>query len=344
MNAIPRRLTQPSAACLLFLSISACRAAAPEGPWKSIEPVGQIELPGVEGRIDHLTLASDGTELWVAAKANHTVEIVNLIKGEVVATIRDLPEPQGIVAIPYKRAVAVGCGGDGTLRIFSEQSKTQILQTSLGDDADNVRFDAERKRIFVAFGGGAVREVGADDLLQISEYKTPGHPESFQFERNRGRIYINVPADRSIHVFDRDAKRLLARWPVPAAKNYPMELDTTDHRLFIACREPSRLIVYNTDKGEVVDSAECSGDADDIYYNSDNAQIYISCGEGFLDIFDARPGAPLARIERIAASPGARTCLFDTKTGRLYVAAPKSAANARIFIYQIRRAGEAKIK
>ena len=47
-----------------------------------------------------------------------------------------------------------------------------------------------------------------------------------------------------------------------------MALDEANHRLFVGCRLPSRLVVLNTDSGDVVAKIDISGDCDDVFYDS----------------------------------------------------------------------------
>ena len=46
-----------------------------------------------------------------------------------------------------------------------------------------------------------------------------------------------------------------------------MALDEADHRLFIGCRLPSKLVVLNTDTGDVVADIDISGDCDEVFYD-----------------------------------------------------------------------------
>src|SRR4051812_38733516 len=61
----------------------------------AFELVKTINLPKVEGRIDHLAFDAKGKRLLVAALGNNTVEVVDVEKGERVHTIAQLDEPQG---------------------------------------------------------------------------------------------------------------------------------------------------------------------------------------------------------------------------------------------------------
>ena len=56
------------------------------------EPLGLVEtipLPGVEGRIDHMAIDTDGGRLFIAAVGNNSLEIVDLAAGKVGPALAD---------------------------------------------------------------------------------------------------------------------------------------------------------------------------------------------------------------------------------------------------------------
>src|SRR6266487_1140209 len=144
-----------------------------------------IPLPGVEGRIDHMSVDVKGQRLFVAALGNNTVEVVDLAQGKRSRSITGLKEPQGIVYIPALDQVVVANGADGTVRTLDARSFTTISSLDLGDDADNVRYDSTLGRLVVGYGDGALGIIDLKTHKVISSIKLSGHPESFQLEKSR---------------------------------------------------------------------------------------------------------------------------------------------------------------
>src|SRR5579864_5106718 len=56
-----------------------------------------IELPDVQGRIDHMSVDVKGERLFVSELGNNTVEVIDTKAGKRVKTIRGLQEPQGVL-------------------------------------------------------------------------------------------------------------------------------------------------------------------------------------------------------------------------------------------------------
>jgi DNA-binding beta-propeller fold protein YncE len=298
--------------------------------------VTTIVLPGVNGRIDHLAVDLQNKRLFVAALGNNTLEVVDLQAGTHARSVKGLHEPQGIALPPDGKIVAVANGAGGDLQLFDRNGFTTITSTALGDDPDNVRYDARAKRLYVGYGSGAMAALDAQTGKRLGEVKLAGHPESFQLEGNGPRIYVNVPSARQVALIDREAMKLVTTWPVTeAAANYPMALDEGNHRLFLGCRRPAKVLVYDTASGSRVGSADAVGDTDDLFYDARRQRLYVTGGDGAIDVFDAPAPSGLTRIAHIVSASGARTSLFVPDLDRLYLAVPhRGSQPAEIRVYE----------
>lgn len=296
----------------------------------------RIPLPRVRGRIDHLAADVKNHRLFVAALGNHTVEVIDLQSGGVVKTVPGLAEPQGVFYEPSGSRLFVASAGDGTTKVFDASTFNLLSTTAWGNDADNLRFDVQSKRVVVGYGEGAL---GILDLngRKLAEIVLDAHPESFQLEKGGSRAFVNVPDGKEIQVVDLAKGSTAARWPVTSAlRNYPMALDETHHRLFVGCRAPARLLVLDTGTGKTVASIEIVADTDDVFYDSARARIYVIGGGGSVDVYqqkDADHYEPAGRVNTVA---GARTGLFVADWNQLFVAAPsRGDKGAEILVFKV---------
>jgi YVTN family beta-propeller protein len=99
-----------------------------------------------------------GEKLLVAALGNNTVEVIDLKTGKRAKTIGQLQEPQGLLYVAETNRLYVANGKDGSVRIFDASSYAPLNTLNYGDDADNLRYDSGRKRIYVGYGGGGALE------------------------------------------------------------------------------------------------------------------------------------------------------------------------------------------
>jgi DNA-binding beta-propeller fold protein YncE len=270
----------------VLIACYGCMTAA-KAEEKSFKLKQTIPVPGVEGRIDHFALDASGERLFVCALGNNTVEVLDLRKGERIHSITGLGAPQGIAYVPELNRIFIANDKGGIFKIYDGKSFQAVGELDLKDDADNVRYDAGTKKIFVGFGSGGIAVVDAADGRQIGSIKLSAHPEAFELEKNGRRIFVNVPNSRHVAVIDREKGEVVAKWKTDLAfGNFPMALDEANHRLFVGCRLPSKLVVLNTDSGDVIAKVDISGDPDDVFYDAKRRRVYAICGAGKVDLVE----------------------------------------------------------
>lgn len=306
-------------ALFLFGALASCGAKPPPAGNPPLVLERTIPLPGVKGRIDHLALDAAGHRLFVAALGNDTVEIVDLSQPRRLAQIRGQSEPQGLAWLADRRELVVA-SGDGQVGFYDGESFRVLATLKLGDDADNVRVEDTSGRPVVGFGKGGLAILDPARRTVAETVRMPGHPESFRLEGNRA--YVNVPDAARIVVGDLADGREIASWPTPGARwNFPMALDAPRKVLAVVFRLPARLRLIDPDSGrKLADMATC-GDADDLFFDPPRRRLYVICGSGAVDVFQARGAADYAPLARVVTRGGARTGLYSAEADRLYVAA-----------------------
>lgn len=295
-------------------------------------------MPSVHGRIDHLTLDGKKKRIFVAALGNNTVEVVDLNTSKVIHTIKGLSEPQGIVYIPESNTIFVSNGGNGECIAFDANTYQKMATVKLVGDADNVRYDSIDKRIYVGYGDGGIAIIDANTYKLIADVKLSGHPESFQIDKAAKRIYVNVPDERQIEVIDIEKQLVVNRLKMTvASSNFPMCLDESNNRLFIGCRHQPKLLIIDTQTGKTISSYDIDRDIDDVFFDSQKKQIYLSCGEGYIDVFTQKDPNTYISVEKVSSSSGARTSLFVPELNQLIVASPSGFnGDAVLLVYKIK--------
>lgn len=318
----------------MLLSVTVPSGAQPiETPPLRLEI--KIPLGDVKGRIDHMAIDPIRNRLFVAELGNDSLGIVDLAARKVIHRISKLTEPQGVAYEPTTDVIYVANGGDGSVRMFQGADFREIGRIELGDDADNIRIDPGTNRVLVGYGNGAIATIDAAQRRKIAEFAVPAHPEGFQLDRNTNRIFVNVPKAAAIVVIDGGSGRQTATWPLRGVGgNFPMALDESTRRILVAFRSPAKLGAFSMADGQSVGQVDLCGDADDVFHDAGHRRAYVSCGEGFIDVFDTRD-SEYRRLARIPAVPGARTAYFEPSTGRFFLAVRATAAEpAAIWVFR----------
>jgi hypothetical protein len=311
----------------------------PAEPERPLVLTGAVTVDGPKGGFDHF--ASGGGRLFVSERDN----AIFVFNGGSDRTIAEVPAPQGLAFSPEANKLFVG-SAQGKLYIYDGTSFNLITAIDFPGGADNLRYDATTKRVYVGSGNdektGAIVAVDAMTNQRLDEeYRVGDEPESFQLEKSGPNIYVNVPELKQIVVINRITKGI-TRWPLNGITlNFPMALDEADHRLFVGTRSPARLAVFDTNSGRRVAMLPGAVDSDDLYYDADRKRIYMPGGEGFIFVFQMTDPDHYRLLTKVPTALGARTAGFFGATSkgqsRLYLAVPahgSQSAEIRVFTVQ----------
>jgi DNA-binding beta-propeller fold protein YncE len=321
--------------CLLATS-----AIAQRPPNASLKLTQTIDLPDVEGRMDHMSADARQQRLFASGLANGTVEVIDLKAGKRTQTIKGVQEPEGLLYVEDENVLYVADGEGGAVHAFDGETYKLLHTTGSLPHSDNLRYDPSTQRLYVGFGDGPDAGLGiiaAKEGALVGVINLEGHPESFQFDKGWRRIFVNCPTAGHIAVVDSGKRRVTAKWPVTDVKSfYPMDLDQANQRLFIGSRKPAKLAVFDTKSGAMVTSVDGAVDTDDLFYDAARKRVYMSGSDGFVSVYEQRDPDHYARSAKVPTGVGARISLFVPALNRLYVAVPKlGRQNARILAFDV---------
>jgi YVTN family beta-propeller protein len=307
--------------CIVLLLAALCVALSNLARAAEAEPLElemKILLGEVKGRIDHFAFDLGRQRLFVAELGNDSVGVVDLKAKKVIHRIAGLKEPQGVGYASSTDTLYVANAGDGSVHLFQGTDLTPNGRIDLRDDADNIRVDPKGSAVFIGYGSGALAIIDPSTRTKIADIPLKAHPEAFQLDIASGRVFANVPDARQIAVADIGARKQVSSWPLKdAAANFPMTIDDDGHRVIVVTRNPAKLIAYSAD-GRVEASLSTCGDADDVFVDTKRHRLYVSCGEGVVDVLERRNDG-YSEIARVATRPGARTSFFVPSIDRFVV-------------------------
>jgi hypothetical protein len=326
-------------------------AAFPAG---KLHEVQNIELPALSGPIDHMAADVAGAKLFVVAAEDHSVEAVDLKAGQVATSVTGLKQPHKIALIPLtaeirRRALLSATSGipeaqdlivtnkaDLHADVYDGLTFLPIKRIEVDQSQGDIQFDARAGRAYISAesGGNPVLAVIDESYVKVQEIRMGGRPASFRLEDGGDRVFVNLPALGSVAVVDRTRGQVVASWQLSARGNSAMALDEAHHRLFIGARDPAKLLVLDTQTGRTIASLDCVRDAENIFYAADSGRIYVSSGEGFIDVFQQVGPDSYELVDKISTAKGARTSLYVPQWHKLFVAIPASeglAAQIRIY-------------
>ena len=302
------------AASLVWSAGTSAQTASPPLVIDAKIPLGQVS-----GRIDHLGIDLERKRLLVAELGNNSLGVVDLAAGKVLSRVAGLAEPQGAAYVPSSDSIFVANAGDGSVRVLRGEDLTPIRHIELGDDADNVRVDPARKRVLVGYRKGALAVIDPVSLAKTADIRLKAHPEGFQIDETGTQVFVNVPDAHEIVVVDLATGSTQSLPTQGAGSNFPMAIDGEAHRFLVIFRNPPTLIAFSSQDGHVAAKVDTCGDADDVFVDRKRHRVYVSCGEGAVDVLEPDQQG-YRRLARVPTASGARTSLFVPELDRLFVA------------------------
>src|SRR3979490_1142716 len=149
MNS-PRHLLRFLAAAVALASLGAF-ADADEREAPPVREVQAISLPGVQGRIDHLTIEAKRKRVIFSGLGNNSVQVVDVFAGRMIHQIDGLAEPQGTLYLAEWDKLFVANSANGHVSVY-DGTKFALLDTidfGEGSDPDNLRYDAVAKKVYL---------------------------------------------------------------------------------------------------------------------------------------------------------------------------------------------------
>jgi DNA-binding beta-propeller fold protein YncE len=333
----------------LFILMCAlvCAVEAPAQKKAPLKLVQTITVPGVVRKWDHFGVDIKGNRLFVASEEDPAVEVFDLRTNEHLKSLTEFKEPHNVLPFPELKKIFVVDGEASEVKILDYDSYKLVGRTELTIDADPVVYDPASKYLYVVNGG---REAKTPNCLISIVDTTTGKKladmkldtnrlESMAIEKSGPRLFVNMTGINSIGVVDREKRAVVQTWPVTAGKdNVPLQYDEATHRLFLATRKPSKLVVVNADNGKEVTSLDVADYVDDLAYDAAHHRLYVpgGGGDGAVSVVEQRGADDYRVVATIPTKPGAKTARLVPELNKYYVGVPaKDGQPAQILVFDV---------
>lgn len=342
---------------ILAMAMLTAGLHAEENP--ALHLVATIPLPGVKGRFDHSAIDLEGQRLFVTGRDANTIEVIDLRTGRHVQTIPGFPQPQGAWYNPSTRKLFVSTRNDGSYKIVDGDSLKVIESVKLSVGANVIAYDPVEKLLYIGHGGkqvgdapGQKQDPGQIAIVDAASGKKIGNietdpelrPGAIIVEQSGSRLITTNALGSHIIIIDRKSRAVLARWALPKAeRSGVVALDEARHRLFVGMRNPSRVLVFDSDSGKEIATFPTLDGIDRLLYDADTKRVYATgsakTGEhqGSIEAYRQLDADHYELIEKIPTGQDGGTSLLVPETGMLYVALPQQGERAaEIKIYATR--------
>lgn len=336
----------PSLALAVALPLFAVPGAIAQGA-PSVKLIQSVDLPGYTGDFDHFAVDFDRNRLLLAAEDHGTLEVFDLNTSAHLNTISGFGNPHSILVRKEKPTVLITDSEKQGATIRDAETYAKKRSVSLTPGSDTSKYDPATNTLYVVTGGKDVNmktanleAVNPDTGAKLGSVTfQDNHVEAMTFVDGDPRLFINLTQTNKLAVLDRKTMSVLNVWPVSAAKqNAMVAFDSTQHRLYVVCRDPGMVVVMNSDTGAIVDKQPAPLRSDEVQYDASAHRLYVPGGEGFMSIYDTSDPDHLALAEKITTAPGAKTGLLVPAMHRLFLAVSPgdTKAMAKVLTYEVK--------
>jgi DNA-binding beta-propeller fold protein YncE len=277
----------------------------------------QIPLPGNAGW-DYFTTDSTARRLY--ATHGDRVQVLDLDTLALVGEIAPLSGIHGVAIAADLGRGFVSNGKTSTITVFDLKT-LHVLATwpAGGQKPDAILYDAATKRV-CSFNGGSDNVTVFDAATgQLAGTIVLGGGPEFPAADGTGRVFVNIEDNNEIVRFDLHTLAVTAHWPLaPAEGPSAMAFDAAHHRVFSGCRS-QQLVVLNSDTGAIIARLPIGKGVDAASYLPAKGLVFISNGDGTLNVFHQTDADHYTLAETVHTAPGARTHAVDDATGRVFL-------------------------
>ncbi len=312
------------------LAVATFRPAAAE----QLSQIGSIGLGIVAGAINGLALDYANQRLFVLEGGAGRLVVVDLVAGAVSQTLSGIAAPQGLARAPADNRLYVATG-EGKLVVYAGVPLKPQAGLSLGLDLGALHYDAGSERIYVDLGSKKIAIVDTTHNKHWEDIRLDGKPGPLALEDGGSRIFVGAVADKRILVADRDGNKQSGAWSSgdnadPAA----LALDEDGGRLVAAFRHPAGIAWFDLTDGALKGRIDACADPGQLLADSGRSVVYLTCGEGHIEIFRRDGSGNYAKAGAIDTVVGATAALLIPTSGRFYLAVPSTDGRpAEIRIY-----------
>jgi len=290
----------------------------------------------MQGGFNHMSVDSAHNRLFAAAPTNKTLEVIDLATYKPLASLAG-EKPAAALYAPEFNQLYVSRGQ--SVVIYDGTTLAPTAAIDLHSNLDELHYDPQAKELYVGCmsdGSTGIAVISIPQGKLVATIPLPSKPQGFAVEYSGNRIFANTPVQQQVAVIDRRKRTVLPPFVLHNVQgNTPIALDEAHHRLFLGVRHPAELVVLDTESGRQITGFAINSDMDDLYYDAQSSRIYISCGEGFVDVMQQLPADQYQLIGRITTTPGARTSTYSSTRHELFVGVPRRPSEpAEILVLQ----------
>jgi DNA-binding beta-propeller fold protein YncE len=306
-----------SGACLLLLG-GYPLASQQAVNYHLINTIHLPQAPGNTEYFDYITVDPDARRVYVSHGTE--VDVLNADDYSLIGRIGGLQRCHGVIVIKELGKGYITDGEAKVVVVFDLDTLKVTGQVKADQPVDSLVYDPVSRYIFTINGGAKTSTVIDPAKEAVVKNIDLAVASEFPALDDKGTLYDNSNEKSEVTVIDTRSLAVKARWPTaPEGESVAMAIDTRNHRLFSAGRNPQFLVMINTDTGKVIQSFPITAGVDAAVFEPETGLLFASTREGMMHIFHEDTPDKLSEVQTVKTEYGAKTMALDPKTHKAFL-------------------------
>jgi len=292
-------------------------------PARTVRPLGTISVDApfrfTRPFIDYMAL--EGSTLYAAFASHDLVGVIDTRASRGVGAISGLPRVHGIAIVPELNLAFSSNGRDNTVGVVDLAHQRLLKKIPGGVDPDAIVYDARARLIYVAdHDGKTATLLDPASGGVVATIALGGEPEYCQADPDSGLVYQNLQDTSEVVVVDLVKRAVIRRHKLgPGQGPTGLAFDAAHHRLFAATSN-RKLVVLNSDTGEIVAVLPIGLGVDGAAYDPELRRIYTANGLGSMTVIRQDSPDHYRVLENAPTRFGGHSLVVDPATHLIYIA------------------------
>ena len=284
------------------------------------------EIPlGGGGGFDYLTADVASRRLFVAHSPN--IDVYDLDKLEKLGSVDGVEGAHGAIVVADVKKGFATSGKKNALIVFDPATFKVIQEVKTDTGPDALLYVSTTKEVWTMNHRAKTITCVDADKLDVKATIQVGGTLEFPVEYPaKGLVFVNAEDESFVAQIDAKKHAMVTKLELaPAEKPTGLAIDLKKGYLFAGC--DGKLAVLDTSSGKVIATPAIGDGCDAVAYDAERGLAFASCGDGTTTVVrEAKPGT-FEVAAKIETEKGGRTCAFDSKTRKLWVAAGSRGKN-----------------
>ncbi len=176
----------------------------------------------------NMAISRDGTELYIACEASHSVIVVDTVKGKKKAEIPTGQQPNDVTFHPDGKTVYVSNRLDDTISLIDRATQKVVKTVQVGDEPHGVLLDGRGRHLYVLNTCSySISVLDSTTLEEVKRLTAGRQPWSLAMSPDKKKITVTnnlpqfvefrTPPESEVTVIDTERAIVTDRFTVPAA-------------------------------------------------------------------------------------------------------------------------------